>query len=277
MKKVSLALGGGGARGLAHLKVLEFLDQENIPISRISGTSIGAIVGALYASGKSAKVIQDDLHRHMVLKEDRKRDVLKKVPDLLIWLKMFQFDFKGTGMVRAEKFLEFLLSDLEVQTFEDLKIPLTIIATDFWTGEEVVMDSGPLMPAVMASMAIPGVFPPVKHQGRVLVDGGLVNNVPYNHLLNGEDISIAIDVAPDRSQEDQKVPKMLDATLGMFDILIDKLVQVQRKESQPDIYLRPEIRGVRVLEFDKIDSVYEQAEAMIPELKRQLSLQGIEF
>jgi NTE family protein len=277
MKKVALALGGGGARGLAHLKVLEFFDQEKIPISRIAGTSIGAIVGAIYASGRSAKAIQEELHSHVVLKEDRKRDVLKKVPDLLVWLKMIQLDFQRTGVVKTEKFLEFLMSDLGVDCFEDLKIPLTLIATDFWTGEEVVMNSGPLMPAVMASMAIPGVFPPVEHMGRVLVDGGLSNCVPYTHLLDGEDVSVAIDVAEDRSQAERTVPKMMNASQDGFDMLIDKLALHQLEHLQPDIYLRLGIRGVRVLEFDKIESVYEQAAAMIPELKRLLALQGIEL
>lgn len=269
MKQVAIALGGGGARGLAHLKVLEFFDRENISISRLSGTSIGAIIGALYASGKPAEAIQRDLHRYVVRKEDRKRDVIKKVPDLLKWLAMVQFDMKGTGVMRSGRFLEFLMSDLDAACFEDLQIPLTIIATDYWTGEEVAINSGPLMPAVMASMAIPGIFQPVEHLGRVLVDGGLSNNVPYDHLLDGEDVSIAIDVAADRRPGNRKIPHLMEASQGMFDMLIDKLVAQQRERCQPDIYLRPGIRGVRILEFDKIDSVYEQAEAMLPELQER--------
>jgi len=274
MKKVALALGGGGARGLAHLKFLEFFDQNNIPVSRISGTSIGAVIGALYASGKSSMLIQDDLHNHVVLKDDRKRDFVKKISRLVVWLSKFRFDLKETRTVYPHKFLEFLLKDVEARTFEELQIPLCIIATDFWTGEEVVIDSGPLLPAIMASMAIPGIFKPVKHQGRILVDGSLSNCVPYTHLLEGEEVSIAMDVAPDRQSGGQNMPKFFDASQGMFELLIDKLAQQQLERCQPDIYIRPGIRKVKIMEFDKIDSVYEQAEAVIPELKNQCTLKG---
>ena len=277
MKKVALALGGGGARGLAHLKVLDFFTRENIPISRISGASIGAIIGALYASGKSPKGIQEDLDRYTVINDDRKRDMLKKIPDLMVRLGMVKFDWKRTGVVRTEKFLEFLLSDLDVENFEDLDIPLTLSATDFWNGEEVILHSGPLMPAIMASMAIPGVFPPVEHQGRVLVDGSLANSVPYSHHLDEDDISVAIDVAPDRAPGKHRVPKLMEASMGMFDMLIDKLAHHQRDHIQPDIYLRPGILGVGIFDFEKIDSVYEQADAVLPELTKQLAAHGIEI
>ncbi|MGA0332478.1 MAG: patatin-like phospholipase family protein [Kiritimatiellia bacterium] len=270
MKTLGVALGGGGARGLAHLPVLAFLDEHHLRPDRMAGTSIGSIVGALYASGKSAADIQADWHRYVVREEDRKRDVLKKIPDLVKWLGSVQFDFHGTGMVRSEKFLELLIGDLGEQTFEDLEIPLQVVATDFWSGEEVVIDSGPLLPAIMASMAIPGVFPPVEREGRVLVDGGMANNVPYDLLLDRCDFTLAVDVAPARTPGKKNVPHAMDVTLGMFDMLIEKVMNQKLAQRQPDLYLKPGIRDVRVLEFDKVDTIYRQAGEMVEELEKQL-------
>lgn len=277
MKEIQLALGGGGARGLAHLKVLEFFDRQDITISRIAGTSIGAIVGALYASGKSALEIQEELHQYLIFKEDRKRSVMKKIPKLLSWLSMLNTDVKQPGVIRADAFLKNFIQDLETIQFEDLKIPLTIAATDYWTGKEVIFDSGPLKPAVLASSAIPGMFPAVQHNDQVLVDGALVNCVPFSHFKDEGPLRVAIDVTSDRTQTEHKLPKMTEAAEGVFDIVFDNLIKQQLEICQPDVFFRPGIQGVSILEFDKIERIYQQTEDALPELKRLCQEKGLEL
>lgn len=277
MKEVSLALGGGGARGLAHLKVLEFFDREGIRVSKISGSSIGAVVGALYASGLSALEIQEKLHQYLILKNDRKRNIFKKLPNVLSWFSMLNMDLREPGIIKADSFLKKFMSDLESKRFEELKVPLTIITTNYWTGEEVAFDSGPLMPALLASSAIPGMFPAVEHQGMVLVDGSLSNYVPFSHWLEDESVTVAVDVASDRTQVDPHLPKIREAAEGMFDIVFDRMIQKQMETATPDIYFRPGIKGVSILDFDKIDSIYQQTEHALPELRRLCREKGLEL
>lgn len=277
MKEVALALGGGGARGLAHLKYLEFFEESDVSITRISGSSIGAIMGALFASGKSAKTIREELQQYFIFKGDRKRDVVKKVPDLMSWLTMINLDVREAGIMKADAFLENFMEELETMSFEDLEIPLTVIATDFWSGEQVVINSGPLKPAIMASAAIPGVFPPVEHMDRVLVDGSLSTSVPYFCHCDGDDLNVGIDLSPDRVPKKGKVPKAREATEGMFDIFIDHMVKLQLKESKPDVYFRPGIENVGILEFDKVESIYDQAEKSVSKLKALCREQGLEI
>jgi NTE family protein len=277
MNEIRIALGGGGARGLAHLKVLEFFDHHDISVTRIAGTSIGAIVGALYASGKSACEIQEQLHQYVIFKKDRKRSVMKKIPKLLSWFSMLNMDTRQPGVIRADAFLKNFIQDLETIQFEDLEIPLTIAATDYWTGKEVIFDSGPLKPAVLASSAIPGMFPAVQVGDQVLVDGALSNCVPFSHFKEDGPLSVAIDVTSDRTQTEHRIPKMTEAAEGVFDIVFDNLIQQQLEICQPDVFFRPGIEGVSILEFDKIERIYEQTEKALPELKRMCMEKGLTF
>ncbi|MCV6604669.1 MAG: patatin-like phospholipase family protein, partial [Porticoccaceae bacterium] len=175
------------------------------------------------------------------------------------------------GFLNADGALQYLLELIEVRTFEELKIPLQVVATDYWSGEAVVFDSGELLPALKASMAIPGVFPPVEIDNRVLVDGGIVNNLPYDLLPDFCSQSIAIDVAPTREPEsDQPVPGLLDAVLGTFDILLENADRQRLAQSPPSVYLKPQISGVRTLDFDAIESVFEQAAPAMSGFRQQL-------
>jgi NTE family protein len=211
------------------------------------------------------------------MEEDRKRDVMRKIPRLISWFSMLNFNLRRPGLVQADTFLQNFIDDLETKTFEDLEIPLTIVATDYWTGEEVVLNSGPLKPAMTASSAIPGIFPAVEHQGRVLVDGSLSNAVPFSHFCQGDDPCVAIDVAPHRVPKKKKVPSIRDASEGMFDIFFDKMVEHQKKESPPDVYFRPGIENVGILDFDKVEDVYKQVEAKFSELQNLCYKQGLKI
>jgi NTE family protein len=175
MKKIGLALGGGGAKGFAHIPILEVFDELGIKPYCITGTSIGSIMGGLYASGHTAADIVDML-RHLSPPKSATAKNIIRGKELFRILDMIDphFSLKPRGLLKGEKFLSFLYDQMKVDSFEELVIPLKVVATDFWRNEQVVFDSGDLLPAIRSSMAIPYVFTPVTIGDRVLVDGGLV-------------------------------------------------------------------------------------------------------
>ena len=267
--KIGLALGGGGAKGLAHIPMLELFDELGIRPHRMAGTSIGSIIGSLYASGLSGARIRSGVDRMVITKGDSFKSALKK-RDVLRWIEFLDPQFGRGGLFKGDKFIEFLYESMGADTFEDLEIPLKVVASDFWASEQVVLESGPLLPAVKASMGLPGVFTPVQLEGRVLIDGGGVNPVPYD-LLDDCDVVVAIDVMGNMERESGKdLPNLFRAVLGTFDIMQNSIVAEKLKHSPPDIYIRPNIHGVDILEFHKADEVYELAEPARRELREAL-------
>ena len=266
-----IALGGGGVRGLAHIPVLETLDACGIKPAAIAGTSMGAILGVLYASGKSGKEIRRFVEEHIVARDDGIKNLYAKKSSLLKGFKAVRLAWTGAGLLEADPFLRHLIEQMGVTRFEELKIPLRVVATDFYSGESVVFDSGPLLPALKASMSIPGVFVPVEHDGRILVDGGASNNLPYDILPETCDLTLAIDVSSTREKVDADPLGMMDATLGALDILVEKVTRARIEKHPPGIYFNPGLAGIRVLDFDKAEDVFKQAEAAVPRLKETLS------
>lgn len=270
MKHIGLALGGGGVRAMAHVPVLEAIDRNGLNISALAGTSMGAILGALYASGQTGQDIRKKIRRHAGLDGRKRKTLADKSSQVFKWLKMVKFGSGRGGLLRAEGFLDFLLDELRDTTFEDLKIPLQVVTTDFWTGEEVVFESGPLLPALEASMAIPGIFAPIPIADRVLIDGGMVNNVPYDRLTGRCDYTIAIDVTPRRHPGKRQMPTIVESILGMYDILIDTAMSRKLANSSPNIYFRPGLDNIMTLDFSKIESVWAQTLPTMKELEKKL-------
>ncbi|MFO7871534.1 MAG: patatin-like phospholipase family protein [Kiritimatiellia bacterium] len=268
--KIGVALGGGGVRGLAHAVALEAIDGMGIVPAALAGTSMGAIIGAMYASGRSGREITESVEQHIITTEDRLADILRKRGRLVKWLKAVSPSWRSSGLFKADGFLHYLLDEIGVETFEDLKIPLSIATTDFHRGEPVVFSSGELMPAIRASMAIPGIFVPAEHEGRILVDGGVTDNLPYDLLPGDCDATIAVDVGPERKDGDGKAPTMVEATLGMFDTLIDKVTEYRLKHDPPTVYIRPRLTGIRTLDFEKAGTVLEQARKATDDFKSRL-------
>jgi NTE family protein len=268
---VGIALGGGGVRGLAHVPILQVLDDLDIRPAVISGTSMGAIVGALYASGMSAREIREIIEKRLILRNDTWRDLLDKREDLLKWVYAFKPDFSGSGLINAQGMLNSLLDEIKVDCFEDLEIPLLVVATDYWSAEEVVFEKGALLPALLASMAVPGVFSPVPVDGRIMIDGGAVNLVPYDLLSGRADFLIAVNVGRVRFADGTEVPNALEAVLGTFDIMQTTILTHKLKRLKPDIYVWPQIRDVRMLDFGKIEEVFTQAAPAAEELRKKLS------
>lgn len=191
---IGLALGSGGAGGLAHIAMLQVFDDPGIKPARIAGTSIGAIIGALYAAGLDAKEI------HAIFDEFGGSGL-----DMLSGLLEAEGGFSPTGLLEidlgqggvldATRFMDFLASKIDASDFSDLPIALEVVATDYWTGETVVFKEGDLFRALAASSAVPGIFPPVRQGDRLLIDGGTSNPLPSDLLVGRHELVVAIDVS----------------------------------------------------------------------------------
>ncbi len=271
MKKIGVTLGGGGAKGFAHIPILEAFDELGVKPYCMSGTSIGAIVAALYASGHSAADMAEII-RELIIPKDVSIKELFRSKDTLKILNLLDpdFSFKPQGLLRGEKILGYLLEHMQVSTFEELRIPLTTVATDFWRMEPVVSDAGELQPAVHASMAIPYLFTPVMDGDRVLVDGGLTNNVPLDLLCPQCDIRIAVDIMGTTSNALDKVPSARDAVFHTYQVMMNATTQEKLANHPVDIYVQPPLVGIDILDFHKPWEIYEQAQAAKEGFKRQL-------
>jgi NTE family protein len=205
-----LALGGGGARGWAHLGVLEALEKESIPIDMIAGTSIGALVGATYAKTGSFQ----ETCQLTIGKFPDKRSTKKRIFDRTIPLR---------GFIKGAKVWEMVQEDLGRPDFLDLKIPLVVVAVDISNGEEVVLDSDSVADALRASIAIPGVFEPFNLNGRWLVDGSLVNSVPASTLVKrGMNYVIGVFLSSRRSKTEwdpSRGPHIINVLTRSYDII----------------------------------------------------------
>ncbi|HTX72327.1 MAG TPA: patatin-like phospholipase family protein, partial [Rectinemataceae bacterium] len=201
--KVGLALGSGGAKGIAHIAYLEVLDQLCIRTSELAGSSMGALIGAFYAAGIPARRIRD------IAVGIGLRD-LPKIIDLS--------GPRDSGIIKGRKIEDWLGEMLPVRRFEQLRMPLRIVATDFWRKEQVVFDSGELIPAIRASISIPGVFEPYTIGSRLLVDGGVANPVPFD-LLRDSDFIVGIDVSGGADPLGERDPGRVEVLLGAYAIM----------------------------------------------------------
>lgn len=267
--KIGLALGGGGARGLAHIPMLQVLDQLGVRPHRIAGTSIGAVIGALYASGMSGQEIRDLVDRLTVSTDESWLSALFK-EDVGHWWNFIELQFGRGGMIDTGAFAAFIGDTMGVSRFEDLEIPLKVVATDFWHSTQVVFDSGELLPALRASIAIPGLFSPVHYKGHVLVDGGLANPVPYDLLFDECEVVVAIDVSGRRSPSSDDGPSYFETIFNTMQIMQGSIVREKIRYRPPQIYIHPELDNVRVLDFNRVDEIYHQATPARDELLRAL-------
>lgn len=269
MKKIGLALGGGGAKGLAHVLLLEALDELHIKPTYITGTSIGAIIGVLYCSGMSGRELRRAIMRVPVPGRTPFKDVVTN-KHIFKWLDFIAPQFKGSGLFKAENFIKFLFETIDARTFEALSIPLRVVAADFWTRQEVILDHGELLPAVQASMSMPGVFAPVPLGNKVLIDGGAVNPVPFDLLPDDCDLTIAIDTIGSRTAGTDHMPSLTDAIFNTFQIMQKSIIREKLKAASPDIYIEPEIANIRVLEFYKAAEIFAQAQSAKEQLTCEL-------
>jgi NTE family protein len=268
--RIGLALGGGGAKGLAHILILEKLDELGIRPHVIAGTSIGAIIGALYAAGLSGKEIRAEVEQFFVDKVEAENSLFA-LPKSIRWLDFIDPAFAGGGLLNSNDFITWLGEVLPTRNFSGLEIPLKVITAELLTGQEVIMESGALLPALQASMAVPGVFPPVDVKGYWLVDGGVANPLPYDRVRDESDIVIAIDVSGSRDLEEGETLSSLGVLLQSFTVMSSNILIEKLQRVRPDVYIRPDIRNVKILEFYKAREVFEQAQPSQRQLVNELN------
>lgn len=228
---VGLALGSGSARGLAHIGVLKALEEIEVEVDMVSGSSAGALIGGLFCTGISPKMIEN-----LAIQIDKK-----------IWV---DFTMPKTGIIKGEKIQEILKLITSNKRIEDLDKKLVIVATDLKEGKEVIFTEGPIHTAVRASISIPGVFEPVEYRGRVLVDGGVVDRVPISVLKNmGADVVIGIDVGFGMYQS--RVIHMLDIILQSIDIMARQITEPDL--ALADIIISPSLNHIESSKFEMVE------------------------
>lgn len=264
---IGLALGSGGASGLAHIAILQVFDDLGIVPDRIVGTSIGALIGGLYAAGLSAEQIKGIFASVAGSPLEALSGFAKshvKLADLM------PFGRSGAGLLDSHGLMNFLASYTEVRNFAQLRIPLRVVATDYWTAESVVMASGDLFQAIEASIAVPGLFTAVQRGEQLLIDGGTSNPLPFN-LLQGEvDLVIAVDVLDNHSFNNGQEIGFSDILFNSFKIMQQSITRQALDNRPPDILLRPIAPGVRLLHFHRINEVLAHAESAATALREQL-------
>lgn len=265
-RSIGLALGGGGVRGLAHIALLKVLDEFKLSPSKIVGSSMGAILGALYASGLSGQAIEQRVRQHIIAPGQAFKDIFQQRKHLLKWAKIFSFSKHRGGVLAADGLFEHLFFELQDKEFKDLSLPFSAMATDYNTAEEVELDSGDLLSAILASMAIPGVFAPVKRGQQLLIDGGTVNNLPCDKLPNN-DLRIASDVISLAPNPEPKASQVIADTLS---IILTHNTRQRIKACPPDLLFKPDTRGIDVFDFLKIREALERGEEEAVNFRQRL-------
>lgn len=294
--KIGLALGAGAARGWAHIGIIRALQKAGIQIDVVAGCSIGAYVGAAYASGKL-----DELEAW--------------ANTLTEWqvFKLLGVGFRRGGLASGQRVFDKLKDDFCVSTFEEMNIPFACVATDLYSGKEVVFNSGEIGDSIQASCAIPALFSPVDHNGRWLVDGAVVNPVPVNQCRQlGADFVIAVNLSADfrprlietceheHEENQKKTDEMLDKASDGFmskwfapDVKLNKrkppgivgvmsssleILQARVTRSRlagepPDILIEPQLNNVGILEFHRAMDVAEKGRQAVERLSKQIAYQ----
>ena len=263
----ALALGAGGARGLAHIAVLEAFDEVGLKPAVIAGSSMGAVVGAAYAAGMSAREMR--MHAVRTLRE-RSEVMAALIASRVGRLTDVLTGFGNPFLIDGERLLDRLWPEAIPARFEELRLPFLTVATDYYGRAEAVFTEGPLVPAVAASIAIPGLIRPVRIGERLLIDGGAVNPLPFDHLIGRADVLVAADVAGGPVPHPTRTPSGFDAMFGSLQIMQAAIVAAKLKIYRPQIVVRPAVDRFRVLDFFDARGILAAAEPVKDELKREI-------
>jgi NTE family protein len=247
-RKIGLALSGGGARGLAHIGVLEILEREGVPIDYLAGTSMGGVIAAGYAAGLSPNFLEQEALR---------------MANLRRLLALADPSLPRRGFLEGQKVRAYLIGHLGDRTFDDLRLPLALVAVDLNDGSEVILRDGRVVDAVRATISLPGVFTPVERDGQLLVDGGLLNNLPADVVRQmGADVVIAVNTATEdkgavfslveAAHRRRYIPNGLVDTLEVpwrsVSVMMAEINRHRLAEARPEVIVRPAIpQGVTLL------------------------------
>ena len=266
--KLTLALGGGAARGIGHIPMLEVLDELGLKPDLIVGTSMGSIMGASYAAGMTGREIREYSIDLLKSRTNLLKRVINDWPGSLtdIWNPF------TPSMFNPVTLFEILLPDPIKNRIEDLQIPFEVVTTDFYTHEQRVIKKGPVVPAIAASSALPALFKPVEIDGAVLIDGGFVNPTPFDLIERPGAITIAIDVTGDTgTRKGDEWPSSIEAWVGASQIMLHSITREKLKYMSPDILIRPDVGNYGALEFHKIEEILKSCEPAKEKLKRALT------
>jgi NTE family protein len=254
--KIALVLGGGAARGFAHVGVIRALEQEKIPIDMIIGTSVGSLIGAIYANDLNSFELE---WTAFTLDKDSLLDfgILSA--------------FTGMGVAKGEKLEEFVKTKIATTNIENLKLPFAAVAADLNRGTRVVLDHGSVAKAVHASSAIPGVFEPVVHEGRLLVDGGVLDNIPIAVAREkGADFVIAVDIS--ENVTNFNITNLVDVMLQAVNIMSNENVKYRKKEA--DVLISPAVGNVAMLDFSQkkrcMQAGIDATQKAMPEIRKKI-------
>jgi NTE family protein len=269
MKTFALALGSGGARGLAHIAVIEALDEIGARPAAIAGTSIGALIGAAFAAGMTGK----DIRRFVTgLAHDRNETTRRLMAARAGRLSdLFAGGLGQATQIDAEKFCAQFLPDSIPANFSALRIPLTVMATDFNGRKEAPLISGDLHQALAASIAIPGLLRPVVIDGRIFIDGAATNPLPFDVLRPHADCIVAVDVLGGPSAESSEAPGVWHSVMATFAIMGNAIVAAKLALGAPDVLIRPNVGIFHTLDFYQATAILRSADAVKADVKRQLA------
>ena len=268
MKSFALALGAGGARGLAHIAVFEALDELGVRPVAIAGSSIGALAGAVYAAGMTGK----EIRRYVIDLAHDRSEVWRRL--MLARTGHIGDLFSGNlsaMRLDAEKLAEAFLPEIVPHAFDALAIPLTVIASDLHRRHEVAFTEGPLRPALAASIALPIITRPVVAGERVLIDGGATNPLPFDLLRGRADVVMAIDVAGPPADDRTTVPNAIEAIYATVVVMTSAIINEKLKHEMPDLLVQPHVGTFRTLDFMQASAILRVAEAMKPQIKADLT------
>lgn len=252
--RIALVLGGGAARGFAHVGVIRILEQEKIPIDLVVGTSVGSLIGAIYADARSSFDLE------VIAFKIEKEDI---------------FDFSvfssNTGPVKGERLEKFIQSRVSRVNIEDLPIPYAAVATNLYTGRQVVLDQGPIGKAVRASSSIPGVFSPTAYKNMTLVDGGVVNNVPVDVArAKGADIVVAVNIG--KNVVNWNASNIVEITLQAVNIMANEISAFKMRDA--DILIEPNVGTIGTMDFSQkefcIRAGMDAAKEAIPQIQKKI-------
>jgi NTE family protein len=257
MPRIALVLGGGAARGFAHVGVVRVLEQEKIPVDLVVGTSVGSLIGAIYAADRNSfelewtafKLEKEDLFDYGVMNV-----------------------VTGMSFAAGDRLEKWLTEKIPVKNIEDMKIPFSAVAADLNWGTRVVLDRGSVARAVRASSAIPGVFPPVQHVGKILVDGGVVDNIPIAVAREkGADLVVAVDISENLGNTD--IRNVMDVVLQATNIMF--ALNVEHSKRGADVLVTPKIGDVTMLDFSQkkrcMQAGIDAAHAAIPQIRKAIA------
>ncbi len=248
-KKLGLALGAGGSRGVTHIGVLKALEEEGIRPDYIAGCSMGSVVGACYANGMTV---------------ERMLSTVLKLKTVHL-MDFAVFPEPRPGFFKGDKMLNLLLKNLGDVTFDELKIPFRCVATDVCSGKTILLSEGKVVPCVRASSSIPILFKPYEMDGKMLVDGGVLCRVPAQQVRDmGADVVIAVDALANSYESVTEVKGIIAMILRLYDIMDSNNVDMIR-ELNPnayDLWIAPEIKGMNQYSTKDVERAYEEGYAL---------------